>query len=84
MDIEELENRFAYHPPTTEERKRAHEQVRELCLNLAIDLNGLMPASRPREAVLVVTHLEEVMFWANAAIARQPETAAAQTGATVG
>lgn len=68
MDIKDLENRFSFHPANTEEKKQAHETVRNTCLRVAIDFNKLMPDSR--EKALVVTHLEEVMYWANAGIAR--------------
>lgn len=68
MDIKDLENRFSFHPADTEEKKQAHETVRNTCLRLAIDLNTMMVDSR--EKSLAITGLEEVMFWANAGIAR--------------
>lgn len=67
---DELARRFNYHPPNTEEKKSRHEQVREGCLRLAEDLVDLT-GSPSREQSLAITHLEEVMFWSNAAIARE-------------
>ena len=68
---EDLSVRFAYHPALTEARRQEHEQVRAICLDAAQQLRDLMPPSRERS--LVVTKLEEAMFWANAGIARQPD-----------
>jgi hypothetical protein len=69
MNEDELRNRFAYHPPKTPERVSQHEEVRKQCLTFALLLNFLLPEGR--EKALAVTHLEEVMMWANASIARQ-------------
>lgn len=66
---EDIENRFAYHPPRDDETKIKHERVRELCMKLAFDLEDLFDHGS-REASLAMTHLEEVMFWTNAHIAR--------------
>lgn len=68
MFVTDLENRFTFHPATTEDTKKAHESVRNGCLAHARELNSLLPEGR--EKALAMTHLEEVMFWANAAIAR--------------
>ena len=69
MQAEDLDNRFAFHPATTDERANAHRQVRDLCGVLAEGLNALLPEGR--EKSLAITNLEQVMFWGNAAIARQ-------------
>jgi len=70
MDATDLKNRFNYHPADTEYRQKAHEQVREQCLRAAEFINNNVREGR--EKSLAITKLEEAMFWANAAIARQP------------
>ena len=64
----DIEHRFAFHAATTDEKQLAHGSARGLCRSLAMQLNDLLPDGR--EKALAITHLEEVMFWANAAIAR--------------
>jgi hypothetical protein len=68
MNDVELANRFAYHRPKSEEIAKTHAAVREMCLEVAEDFNHILPDSR--EKSLAMTHLEEAMMWANAAIAR--------------
>ena len=70
MDALDIDNRFDYHPPQTEERKQDHEQVRTSLKSLAHRLNEIVPDGR--EKSLAMTHLEEAMFWANAGLARVP------------
>jgi hypothetical protein len=65
----DLENRFKYHAPDSD-RAAFHEQVRGVCYNAALALDQLIPDGR--EKSLVITKLEEVMFWSNAALARMP------------
>lgn len=67
MDNPDLLNRFKYHPPTPY-NMTSHELVRAQCLFLADKLNKYLPEGR--EKSLAMTKLEEVMFWGNAAIAR--------------
>ncbi|MFI6512996.1 hypothetical protein ACIBCT_35805 [Streptosporangium sp. NPDC050855] len=67
MTPADLDNRFSHHPPD-EEAVTAHETVRRLCRNLAGSLNEMLPEGR--EKALAITHLEQVMFWSNAAVAR--------------
>lgn len=69
MAPEDIEHRFAFHAATTEEKRDAHTSVRQNCRSLADFLNDRLPEGR--EKALAVTHLEEVMFWGNAALARQ-------------
>lgn len=65
---DDIENRFAYHPPKNEETKNEHQLVRDQLKTLAHYWNGNLPEGR--EKSLAITKLEEAMFWANAAIAR--------------
>lgn len=69
MDSAELSNRFKFHPAVAPERVRHHEIVRSHCGRVASLYNELLPEGR--EKALAMTHLEEAMMWANAAIARQ-------------
>jgi len=69
MQPEDIANRFDFHAASTEEKRNEHTSVRQACRRLADDLNGRLPEGR--EKSLAITHLEEAMFWANAAIARQ-------------
>lgn len=65
----ELPHRFQFHPADSENRQIAHETVRRVCLEAAqqiVEVTG----DASREQSLAVTHLEDAMFWANAAIAR--------------
>ena len=69
LTSDELRRRFNYHPADTDEKVDAHEQVRATLYGTAEDIVNLTgPPSR--EQSLAITHLEEAMFWANAAIAR--------------
>jgi hypothetical protein len=68
--IPDLDDRFQHHSPTSNARRRAHEMVRDECLRLAKAIDELMPHCREKSTAM--TNLEQVMFWANAGIARQP------------
>jgi hypothetical protein len=68
---EDLGNRFNYHPPQTKQRENEHSDVRQGCFVLALNLDALLPDGR--EKSLAITHLEQVMFWANASLARQSD-----------
>jgi hypothetical protein len=67
MNIEELDKRFTYHAPKADQPKR-YEQIRQNAYVLANLIEQTCPESR--EKSLAITKLEEVVFWANAAIAR--------------
>lgn len=68
MTVEELNRRFDYHPPSKPEITAAHQVVRNTFKGCADGLDKILPDGR--EKSLVLTHIEEAMFWANAAIAR--------------
>lgn len=61
------ENNFTYHAPKLEQASR-YEFIRSHARDFSKILNEECPASR--ELSLAQTKLEEVVFWANAAIAR--------------
>lgn len=67
MDLEDLNNRFNYHAPD-DAKKIQHEGVRENIRISAEYFNRTLPECR--EKSLAITKLEEAMFWANAALAR--------------
>lgn len=67
MNAEELVNRFTHHPPDADDVVM-HENIRATARRFAEDLNMWLPEGR--EKSLAITHLEEVVFWANAAVAR--------------
>lgn len=64
---EELEDRFSYHPSRGSQAER-YDAVRAGCLTLAKLICRLTPGSP--DQCLALTALDEVMFRANAAIAR--------------
>ncbi|MFR9773039.1 hypothetical protein [Nocardia asiatica] len=68
---EDLDNRFAFHPATTDERREAHETIRAAARAFAEVVNDTVPDSRPRELASALTKIEEAMYWANAGVARQ-------------
>lgn len=67
----DINNRFAFHAATTEEKRDAHTSVRQQCRQLADFLNEKLPDGR--EKSVAITKLEEVMFWGNAALARDDQ-----------
>lgn len=68
IDQAELDNRFTYHPPKEGQTER-YEDVRAAAKRFAEFIVGHTNASR--EQSLALTKLDEVVFWANAAIARR-------------
>ena len=62
-----LENDFTYHAPHGDQPKR-YEEMRSMAYVLAAHIVTNTPPSR--EQSLALTKLEEVVFWANASIAR--------------
>lgn len=67
VNHEGLAKRFKHHPPTGDKIEK-HETIREVMGDMAQYLNKVLPGGR--EAALALTNLEQVMFWSNAAIAR--------------
>jgi hypothetical protein len=68
INTEELQKRFTYHAPKEGQPER-YEKLREEALVMAGLINDSCPDSR--EKSLALTKLEEVVMWANAAIARR-------------
>jgi hypothetical protein len=65
---QEIEDRFTHHPPSNDTVVSTHEVTRAAVKRVAHKLDNLLPDSR--EKSLALTHLEQALFWANAAIAR--------------
>ena len=68
MSPEELKRRFTYHKPSGNQPER-YEEIRGMGRTFATRLYELCPESR--ELSLALAKLEEVVMWANAAIARR-------------
>ena len=71
LSEQELDRRFNVHAAPDDEKRNAHTSVRRGCRDLADFLNEKLPDGR--EKFLAFTHLEEVMFWSNAALARNDD-----------
>lgn len=65
--MNDLDKRFTYHPPT-EDQAKSCAAVREKAKEFATLVCDYTKSSRER--ALALTHIEEAVFWANAAIAR--------------
>jgi hypothetical protein len=65
--LSELQNRYTHHVPNPEQIRR-YTEIRTAAFNFAVMLSGHVPASRELSSAL--THLDSVMMYANAAIAR--------------
>lgn len=63
----DLDNIFTYHKPKGNQPKR-YEAIRDSAKRFALVVEAACPPSR--ETSLAFTKLEEVVMWANAAIAR--------------
>jgi hypothetical protein len=64
---QQIENNFSYHAPKEYQSKK-YEDIRNEAKALAYLIEDLVPNSR--EKSLAITNLEQAVFWANAAIAR--------------
>lgn len=62
-----IENNFVYHTPK-EGQPKLYEDIRNKAKELAYLISETVPTGR--EHSLVLTKLEESVFWANAGIAR--------------
>lgn len=67
MTTEDIDNDFTYHAPKPGQAER-YAEIRGGAKILALHLLSDCPQSR--ELSLAITKLEEAVFWANAAIAR--------------
>lgn len=63
----QIEKAFTYHAPKPGQPE-VYTQIREAAKKLAYTLDAKIPDSR--EKSLALTNLEQAVFWANAAIAR--------------
>lgn len=68
IDVAEVARRFTHYPPD-DDRARVHEGVRAAYRELGGALALMLPEGR--EKSLAFTALEESIFWANAAVARE-------------
>lgn len=67
MEQQDLLTRFQYHKPKDDQPDR-YVRIRDEARVFSLTINDLCPDSR--EKSLAITKLEEVVMWANAAIAR--------------
>jgi len=67
VDHDELTKRFTYHAPKGGQPER-YSYLRDRAKDLAAEISRYCPPSR--ETSLALTNLEQAVFWANAAIAR--------------
>lgn len=64
---EQIEKNHTYHPPKGDQAGR-YEAIRAMAKHVGINLVELCPESR--ELSVALTKLDEIVFWANASIAR--------------
>lgn len=67
MDSQLLMDNYRHHAPD-EDKVKVHQAIRGNIYSAAEYINGNVPECR--EKSLAMTKLEEAMFWANAAVAR--------------
>lgn len=67
--LDRIPNDFGYHRPPDDDTKQRHGAVRNILSRAAAAIVAITPPGR--ELSLTLTKLEEAMFWANGAIARQ-------------
>jgi hypothetical protein len=66
--LADIEKRFSYHAPKNEHQTMRYAAIRSAAKDFAYMLIQLTPSSR--EQSLSLTHLEECVMFANAAIAK--------------
>lgn len=66
--VQDIARRFTYHAPEGDQASR-YQHIRAQAGTFAQELAKLCPDSR--ELSVALTKLDEVVFWANAAIARE-------------
>jgi hypothetical protein len=64
-----IERNFTYHSPKSEEDVKKYEKIREETRKYVREVINLLPDNRERG--IAIERLEEVVLWANAAIARK-------------
>jgi hypothetical protein len=69
--LEQIEHNFTYHPPKPGQQEK-YTTIRNAAKDLATIIVSLTPAGR--EQSIALTDLENVVMWANAAIARSVDT----------
>ena len=70
MEQKEIEKRFTYHAPSGNQ-PTLYDIIRDRAKGFAEVIESVTPESR--EQSLAITHLEQAVMWANAAIARREE-----------
>lgn len=67
-NLDDLENRFTYHPPRDDVDVELYQRIRQKGLEFALLVDSA--AKESRELSLAITHIEDAVMWANAAVAR--------------
>lgn len=68
MQQSDLDNRFTFHPVKDPAQGEVYSLVRAKAKEFANFVDSVAPDGR--EKSLAITHIEESVFWTNAAIAR--------------
>lgn len=66
-DREQIEHNFTYHPPK-DDQPQLYKEIRDRAKLFALFILENCPTSRERS--LAITAIENSVFWANAAVAR--------------
>lgn len=76
MTREQIEKRFTYHPPQGDQAQK-YQEIRDTAKSFALRLRELCIDNR--EFATALTKLDEVVFFANASIARDDYSAIARS-----